>query len=245
VRNVKGILDRLIEKLAVERVIEPNSFARTAATYRIYSYRTILERRKSAGLEWVTRANGVKFISTQLANEILSRPKFAEQDDQPPLDPASNVSRSTDRATTDGRTTDRLAMDGPSMDVRSSVPLELGPGLRKINPAFDSAAVARLWRECRARVTDCTAEEVLYFAGLKAAKLLADHNIRNTIGLMLTSVPEFFDFHIIHEFRDLKLKQAMEETRIADENEHYWRCILEDPTSTEEDREMAIKVIGS
>ena len=57
-------------------------------------------------------------------------------------------------------------MDGPSMDVRSSVPLELGPGLRKINPAFDSAAVARLWRECRTRVTDCTAEEVLYFAGL-------------------------------------------------------------------------------
>ena len=42
VRNVKGILDRLIEKLAVERVIEPNSFARTAATYRIYSYRRFL-----------------------------------------------------------------------------------------------------------------------------------------------------------------------------------------------------------
>jgi hypothetical protein len=252
VRNIKGVLDRLIEKLSVERVIEPNSFARAAATYRIYSYRTILERRRSAGLEWVTRANGVKFISAGLAQEILSRPKFGGGDVSQPrgtMDHPSNVSLSNgilskDVPSMDGRS--RLTSPVPSQGgSSSSFPADLGAGLRKINPAFDSAAVARLWRECRARIADCTVEEVLHFVGLKASKLRSDRSVRNTIGLLLMSVPEFFDTSTIQEFRTMRQQQLAEEMRLAEETQRYWRGVLEDPNTTDEDRAMALEFVES
>ena len=205
VRNVKGVLDRLIEKLALERVIESNSFARKAATYRIYSYRAILERRRQAGFEWVTRANGVKFISSQMAQELLSRPKFTEADPRQPGAARVDVP-SKDHLTTAVTTKDGGSPVTASMDRRSAVPPELGPGLRKINPVFDNAAVALLWRECRTRVPDCTVDEVLQFSNLKAAGIWADKNIRNTIALLLSSVSESFNSNSVYRFRQQKLK---------------------------------------
>jgi len=194
VRNVKGVLDRLIEKLAVERVLEANSFARLAATYQIYSYRVILERRRKAGLEWVTRANGVRFIPSQMAHDLLNRPKFAQMDSRQPTDTG-------DTSTTVSVTKDTTANDTVSMETRWIVPPDLGSRLRRINPAFDTAAVASLWRECRLRVTDCTVEEVLHFSNLQVTRMRADHTIRNTIAILLTSVPEFFEESIVHQFR--------------------------------------------
>lgn len=257
VRNVKGVVDRLIEKLAIEKAIESNSFIRAAATYRVYSYRAILERRRSAGLEWVTRANGVKFIPAQMARELLSRPQFTEADHRQPtgaIDSRSPDLLSRDVGSVDLQSTDVRSSDVGSMDDRGGlskpfsslpVPNDLGLGLRKINPAFDSAAVARLWRECRARVPDCTVEEVLHFSNLKASKLWADKNIRSTIGLLLTSVPELFDPAIVHDFREEKRRQILEEARIAQENENYWRAVLEDVSSTDADRSTALQFIGS
>lgn len=252
VRNVKGVLDRLIEKLAIEKAIESNSFVRAAATYRVYSYRAILDRRRKAGLEWVTRANGVKFIAAKTAQELLNRPKFTEVDSRQPSGAIDSIAG--DAKAIETRSIDSLTSDVRSMDDRSvspkqlpiiPVPGNLGLGLRKINPAFDSAAVARLWRECRARVPDCTVEEVLHFSNLKASKLWVDKNIRNTIGILLTSVPEFFDSNILHEFREEKRRQMLEEARLAQENENYWRAVLEDVSSTDADRSMARQVIGS
>jgi len=248
IRNIKGVLDRLIEKLAVERVIEPNSFARAAATYRIYSYRTILDRRRKAGLEWVTRANGVKFIATQLAQAILALPKFINTDasqPDPTIDRSANDVASTAGASMDGRSSTTPIAPVLHIGVAAAVPVELGQGLRKINPAFDSAAVARLWRECRTRIPDCTVEEVLHFSGLKAGKLRADKNVRNTIGLLLTSVPEFFDPSIIQEFRGEKKRHLIEEARIAEENHRYWQAVLEAPDSTEQDRALALQFVES
>jgi hypothetical protein len=238
VRNVKGVLDRLIEKLAIERVIESNSFVRAPATYRVHSCRAILDRRRTAGLEWVTRANGVKFIAAKAAQEILSRPKFTDADSR-------QSTLALDGISSDITATDSGSLDIPSMDDRATVPSELGLGLRKINPAFDSATVARLWRECRARVPDCTVEEVLHFSKLKAIKIRVDKNIRNPIGLLLTSVPEFFEQSSIHEFREEKRQEMLEQARIAHENENYWRAVLEDVSSTDSDRSTALQFIGS
>jgi hypothetical protein len=198
VRNVKGVLDRLIEKLAIERVIESNSFIRAAATYRVYSYRAILDRRRMAGLEWVTRANGVKFIAAKTAQEILSRPKFTEADSRQPSGAFDHISSDAGAGTKD-----LASLDSASMDDRYAVLRALGIGLRKINPAFDSAAVATLWRECRTSVPDCTVEEVLHFSSLRAITISADKSIRNSVGFLLSSVPEFFDQNTVHEFRML------------------------------------------
>ncbi len=248
IRNIKGVLDRLIQKLAVERLLEPNSFARAAATYRIYSYRSILDRRRKAGLEWVTRANGVRFISPQVAQAILAKSRFHEGDSSQPSGDMLTSPRdllagsgSTALASMD----DRYIGPTPALSGEGTppIPVDLGPGLRKINPAFDSAAVARLWRECRSRIPDCTVDEVLHFVGLKADKLWADKSVRNTIGLLLTSVPEFFDPSILNEYRDERQRQIEEEARAAEENQRYWRAVLEDSNATEEDRVMAMQFV--
>jgi hypothetical protein len=220
VRNVKGVLDRLIEKLAIERVIEPNSFVRAAATYKVYSYRTILDRRRKAGLEWVTRANGVKFIAAHAAQEILNRPKFMEVDSRQP-EMTSGVSEMA--------TNDLTSMDAISMDDRSIVPRDLGPGLRKINPAFDSASVARLWRECRMAVPDCTVEEVLHFSNRKGAQILADRSTRNAIGVLLSSLPEVFHLSSVGAFRQDQQQEKLQGSGIA------WRDVSEAPNSSDTD----------
>lgn len=243
VRNVKGVLDRLIEKLAIDRVIEPNSFGRAAATYRIHSYRAILDRRRKAGLEWVTRANGVKFIASKTAEDLLSRPKFTQGDVNQPAGSIDGLSRET--ASLDEIALVNTATAAVSMDTRSTVPRDLGIGLRKINPAFDAAAAARLWRECQARVPDCTVEEVLHLSTLKTAEICKHKHTRNTIGLLLISVPEFFGSTIVDKFREEKRNQLLEEVRIAEENENYWRAVLYDARSTEMDRSTALQVLGS
>lgn len=236
VRNIKDVLDRLMGKLSVERDLEPNSFARTAATYRVYSYRAILERRRKAGMEWVTRANGVKFIPAAQAQAALSRSKFG--DDQPSIDAPS----------TDAASVDAPSMVAASMDVRSTPPPDpappaLGLGLRKINPAFDSAAVSRLWNACRGRIPDCTVEEVLHFAAIKIGKLRAENQVRNPIGLLLTSVPEFFDPAIVQEFRQERARATAEQAKATEDNRRYWRAVLDDPKSTEEERAMALQFV--
>jgi hypothetical protein len=238
IRNVKSVLDRLIEKLAVDRVVEPNSFGRIAATYRVFSYRTILDRRRRAGLEWVTRANGVKFISKDLAQAILSRPRFPQSDPSQPAmqSPANSADATPARASLDGASIDAQL---PRHTQGASIPLDLGPRLRRVNPAFDSAAVARLWRECRNRIADATADEVVHFADAKASKLRTDKNVRNMIGLLLTSVPEFFDPDTLREFRHERASRVLEEARIIEETRRYWQKVIDDPTATNEDRVMA------
>ena len=248
VRNIKGVLDRLIEKLALERLVEPNSFTRVAATYRIYSYRKILDQRRKAGLEWVTRANGVRFISLQLAQEILAKPKFQYNDARQP-DEITTLSQGALSSS------DSMSYDATSMDVsyengqntgilrRNSVseaaPVELGSGLRKINPAFDSAAVARLWRECRSRIQDCTVEEVLHFAEVKVSQIRSDKNVRNVIGLLLTSVPEFFEHNAVQEFRRTQDQQLRDRAKMREENQRYWEAVLKDPKATPDERTLA------
>ena len=61
-RNTRRNCQSLIDKLAVEQLSEENSRESIGRTYRLFSYKAILERRRAAGLEWVTRSRGVVFV---------------------------------------------------------------------------------------------------------------------------------------------------------------------------------------
>ena len=52
----------LKKKLALAEVGSEDSRAGIGKTYRVYSYSAILAQRRAAGLEWVIRTKGVKFI---------------------------------------------------------------------------------------------------------------------------------------------------------------------------------------
>jgi hypothetical protein len=60
--NCKDNIQSLIRKLAVE-VVSPFSVKRNQGNvYRIFSAGSILKRRKAAGMEWVIRNKGVRFV---------------------------------------------------------------------------------------------------------------------------------------------------------------------------------------
>ena len=61
--NAKFVCRRLIAKLAIEEVAPEICGQRQGKTYRVFSYRRTLERRKAAGMEWIIQNKGVEFVS--------------------------------------------------------------------------------------------------------------------------------------------------------------------------------------
>ena len=70
--NCKKNILSLIEKLAVETVGQHSVQRNVGKTYRVYSYSAILRRRKQAGMLYIVRANGVRFVRPRLklANRV-------------------------------------------------------------------------------------------------------------------------------------------------------------------------------
>jgi hypothetical protein len=62
-KAAKRNLTLLIEKLAVDLIASEVSATRTGRTYRVYSYAAILERRAAAGMLYVIRDKGVRFLT--------------------------------------------------------------------------------------------------------------------------------------------------------------------------------------
>ena len=63
-KTARSCLKSLENKLAVETIQKENSNTRVGKTYRIYSFTAILERRRAAGLEWVEKGRGARFVKT-------------------------------------------------------------------------------------------------------------------------------------------------------------------------------------
>jgi hypothetical protein len=122
---------------------------------------------------------------------------------------------------------------------------DLASRLRKdLDPTFDDSAAGRLWRECRSFVPDCTVDEILHFVGLKAQKIYRDRNIRNPIGLLLMSIPEFFTGSAVHELREQKDREEKQRRQMQEEHRKYWRQVADDSATSSEDRELALKFLS-
>src|SRR4051794_37679205 len=61
-KTAKTCLKGLEEKLAIETLAAENSNERTGKTYCVHSFTAILERRRDAGMEWVEKGRGVRFV---------------------------------------------------------------------------------------------------------------------------------------------------------------------------------------
>ncbi|MGH9659035.1 MAG: hypothetical protein ACRD96_10860, partial [Bryobacteraceae bacterium] len=69
--NCKKNLLSLIEKLAVEITGKYDIRRNTGNKYRVYSYAAILRRRKEAGLEYVVRSSGVRFVAPPIGGRPI------------------------------------------------------------------------------------------------------------------------------------------------------------------------------
>jgi hypothetical protein len=60
--NARLACGRLISKLAIEVVALENSAAQLGRTYRVWGYAKLVNRRKTAGMEWYVKTRGVRFV---------------------------------------------------------------------------------------------------------------------------------------------------------------------------------------
>ena len=251
--NTKNACQRLIAKLALEEVAREISDQRVGKTYRIYSYRAILERRKECGMEWVIRNKGVEFVTPTAA------PVSSITGTLPDIDTVSITGRESlsisGRGT--GSITGTLLENSSRESIRessSSAPerTALVQALAEYGHPDDDVAGLLLAR-CRSAVPDCTADEVIHFVHQKGALVRQDRSrkIANAMGFLLTAVPKCFSGESFGQYREQE-RRRREEERVVRERQQaeieQWRreqeAVLADPLASEEDKRFARETLG-
>lgn len=246
--NCKKNILSLIQKLAVEVVGKYSVRKNHGNTYRVYSYSAILDRRKRAGMRYVVRANGVRFVtpsgvplrdmtknshtgflpigeSYKSHYSPTGHPRIAPLLDSPtsPIGDLQTAYKERELNNTENTTSSSSPL----------APAYLIHEITRILPAIDHSAVESLWHNCRSRAADCKAEEVLYFVESKLP-LIDRGKVLNPIGFILSTVPRCFEGETFQAFRaeQLRLEQerqareaenALREKQIAEELEAYER----------------------
>ena len=235
-RNTKRNCQSLIDKLALEQLSDENSRESIGRTYRVFSYKSILERRRAAGMEWITRTRGVEFVSPPAEappEPVWTLRKAAEAEKRrvlPEKDPGVERDTGTERDT------------GVAAVVRS---------LREYLPSVDDASAADLVAACRQKTSDATADELAYFVRLKADLMFRMGTVKSPMGFLKTAVPRCFEGESFRQYRETEArrKEAAEREQAArDEEERRFQeeqqAILHDPKASEEERRIAREYLG-
>ena len=250
VNNCKANIQALIQKLAVE---EASTFTHSQGrTYLVYNYAAIIHRRREAGLTHYIKSRGVVFVDPDTGAPLTARIR-----DRSGI-PFSGGPPSTTVPEGDTKGIPEAALSGApdspappysqlvrnsSSNPTSSTPAGLIQGLRQIIDPVDDEAAAVLWHQCKKRSADCTVEEVLYFARAKAT-LFRSGKIQNPIGFLLTAVPKCFEGASFLEFRREQAQRTREAEEQTAQMRREFEAILNDPGSSEEDRQFVRRMLA-
>ena len=248
-RNTRRNCQSLIEKLALEQLSEENSRESIGRTYRLFSYKAILERRRAAGLEWVTRSRGVSFVAGPAgaaaaespdAGSSGARREAVRAAEATRVDPGTGIAPDAEREP--GAKRDTGSPGSPGLIVRT---------LREYLPDVDDASVEALIEACRQKAADASEEEIDYFVRIKADLMHRMGTVKSPMGFLKTSVPRCFEGESFRQFRaaEAKRREAAALREAAQEEElrrfqEEQRAILVDPKASEEDRKFARHYLG-
>jgi hypothetical protein len=256
-KNVRQNIARLYEKLALEISENFETSNSQARTYRVFSYKQILERRRAAGMEYVLRNKGVVFVSKD-GEELVSSPAYVSSPGgETPIRPGVPKKR---RRTAESPESSKVPTYPTVVDESAPAPSE-DADLTLVSKALnrywtvDQAAAVQLLRECRRIRSDARAEEIAFFVQEKLELARQNRNITNPTGLILSMVPQSFVGSAFEEFRRRMERQArlaaeekerqeqqtlqMQQWLLA-EREKY-ESILNAPSSSEKERDDAEK----
>jgi len=258
--NTKYACQRLIAKMALEEVAREVSDIRQGKTYRVFSYKAILERRKACGMEWVIRNKGVEFVTPEFCpGTILGRvPDIAITDTVPDI-PITDTVSITDTLSITGRGT--LSITGTpnsrkeNREYKESSSTDLATVLAALSEYGqpDDDAARSLLEKCRSIAPESTVSEILHFMHQKGALVRQDRSgrILSPIGFLLTAVPKCFVGETFTRYQQEERKQQESERIIRERQEaevEQWRreqeLTLSDPNASEEDKRFARQVLG-
>lgn len=273
-KTIQRLIPRLLSKNFIEISENPNFLNRTAAAYRVLAFKKVLDICAEQGRAHVAKlGHGVAFAKP--CQSVPSGPPTtvggqatATVNRESPVDRDGGPVSTMDKRPTFLESSDsKEESNNPQFTARHNVSSSLTPsssrndppstllqGLRALlnayNVELDSEATTRLWNECRSRMPDCTANEVLHFSKAKAG-LFSSGKITSPVGFLLFAVPKCFEGPSFDEFR-LEQERARRieeehEKRAAREMEDVQRQLqemLNSPTSTEEDRRFALRLLS-
>ncbi len=243
--NCKKNVHSLIEKLALE-VIKPHQTASsTGTTYRIFSYSEILRRRKPAGLIWVIRTSGVRFVQPMGESPTppvcdLTTASVRES----PIGPVSNT-----LTPPVCETPTPLEIKKEALETASSSSAVIYEALSKFG-SVDDDVLHRLTLSCRRVAPDCTDQEIIHFIREKGC-MVRTGRISNPIGFLLTAVPKCFlgeTFRLYRAEEQKRLQQQVEDAARVKRELEEWRQeqhrMLLDPNVPEHDKIMIREWLG-
>ena len=242
-RNTKRNCQSLIDKLALEQLSDENSRESIGRTYRVFSYKSILERRRAAGMEWITRTRGVEFVSppAELPMEAAWTVRKAPVRVAEPPEVA-NPRLFPEKAPGVERDTGSEGDTGVAAVVRT---------LREYLPGVDDASAAGLVDACRQKAPDASADELAYFVRLKADLMFRMGTVKSPMGFLKTAVPRCFEGESFRQYRETEARrrEATEREQAArEEEERRFRAeqqaILNDPKASEDERRIAREYLG-
>jgi hypothetical protein len=249
--NTKAACRRLIAKRTIEEVAREVSDKRQGKTYRVFSYRAILERRRAAGLEWVIRNKGVEFVTPSTSLTAIS-------DTLPVIHTVPETS--SEAMSTKGRgtpsKTGTLLENSFRTSIRQSTSSDIASLIQALSDYGhpDDAAAHHMITRCRAAAPDCTPAEIIHFIHEKGTLIRQDSNSRITspIGFLLTAVPKCLTGETFEHYRNQE-RVRLEQERVRQERQQaeidQWRreqeAILNDPNASEEDKRFARQVLGA
>ncbi len=251
-KTIQRVIDRLIHKdfIAIEKPAD--IYRRIPTVYRVFDYRAILAHHLRKGRTHVAkigpgftyarpiddpRHTSVETLSVAtVASMNMSTVRPADLSTggtETPVTGANKNQSTVVQQTT--RSIDKNLLEKPtsastiplsSEATTTTAPAELISGLQQLVDFVDTEAATLLWNECRFRVPDCRADEVLYFAQGKAS-VCAGGRIKNPVGFLLTTVPKCFEGPAFANFRREEQRKAEEERNRRRSEEERLRQIQE------------------
>jgi hypothetical protein len=194
-KNLRIALDRLVEKLAIEELQTFDRGTRVARTWKVYSYKSILERRKAAGMEWVVRDRGVRFIDPGSIPVKPTRVVMPE-----PLI-TTGVKSTESTPVGRGQTTavkstppflGQLSSPEPRQMSTAAAPPIVATAIIDVFGFVDDDALKTLVRKCKDNAPDATDQEIAELGTMTARRLARMRNVDNHVGLLIAQTAKCF-----------------------------------------------------
>jgi predicted transcriptional regulator len=254
-RTIQRIIEKLIEKDFIAIESPADIYQRSSTLYRVFSYRTVLDRHIQKGRSHVAKMGpGFSYVRPvddprRPSVPVDFQPENSDINNMSTVDILSTVT--VDRSnlsTVVPLATIYIGSNTLGKEVSEASSSSAAVVCLALNRygAADDDVVDRLIQSCRQQSPDCTEEEIIHFIDEKGALVkVRDNRIHNPIGFLLTAVPkcftgEAFQLYREEEKRRRAAEEASEVKRDAELDE--WRkeqkARLEDPEVSEDDKQF-------
>jgi hypothetical protein len=266
-KAAKRNLMLLIEKLAVELIAVEDSATRTGRTYRVYSYAAILQRRAAAGMLYVMKDKGVRFVANTEVEVLCTKQTTKPTLNLTTVDIPYTVDK-TSTVTVDKTSPDTVDKTSPPLrrslrnteKKTTTTGMNLAPIVEALSAyvTADESAAKQIADGSLSVCESATVQEMVSVIHEKALTIIRNRSIENPLGLLIRAVPKCFEGSGIVQLRRY---WAAEKERVAAKDRERERqdqefidlvkceksrceATLADPASTEKQKETATKQLS-